>query len=90
MEVISEYADHRTELEEKVRSMEAEKASLIADIATVKGRIAVLELERCSKALEAELLALKTEKGLLEEKAATYDAKVGYDIPSATPEAQPV
>ena len=54
MEVVSEYADHRAELGEKVRSMEAEKASLLADIASLKGRIAVLELERCANTLETE------------------------------------
>jgi hypothetical protein len=32
MEVVTEYADQRTGLEEKIRSLEAEKASLLAGI----------------------------------------------------------
>jgi chromosome segregation ATPase len=90
MEAVSEYADHRTELVEKVRSMGAEKASLLADIASLKGRIAVLELERCANTLETELQALKTEKAVLEEKASTYEAGAGCDIPPSTTEGLPV
>jgi hypothetical protein len=90
LEVVSEFADRRTELVEKVRSMEAEKASLLADIASLKGRIAVLELGKCAKTLEAELQALRTEKTALEEKASAYEVGAGYDIPPSTTEGLPV
>jgi predicted nucleic acid-binding Zn-ribbon protein len=90
MEVVSEYADPRTELEEKIRSMEAEKASLLADVASLKGRIATLELEKCANTLETELQALRTEKAVLEEKASSYEAETGYDLPPSTTEALPV
>lgn len=90
MQAVSEFANHRTELVERVRFMEAEKASLLADIASLKGRIAVLELERCARILETELLALRTEKAVLEEKASTYEAKTGYAVPPSSAEGHPV
>lgn len=90
METVSEYADHRTELVERVKSLEAEKASLLADIASLKGRIAVLELERCAKTLETELRALRTEKAVLEEKASTYEAEAGYAISPSAAEGLPL
>lgn len=90
MEAVSACADRRTELKEKVRSMEAEKAALLADIASLKGRIAVLELEKCSRTLEIELQALRTEKAGLEEKASTYEARRGYEIPPSATEELPV
>ncbi len=83
MEVVTEYADQRTELEEKIRSFEAEKASLLADVASLKEKIANFELEKSAKALESEVQALRTEKAVLEEKAASYEAEAGYTLPPA-------
>jgi len=86
MEVVTEYADQRTELEEKIRSFEAEKASLLASIASLKEKIANFELERSANALESEVQALRTEKAVLEEKAATYEAEAGYALPPVATE----
>ena len=84
MEVVTEYADQRTELEEKIRSLEAEKASLLAGIASLKEKIATYELERSATQLESEVEALRTEKAVLDEKAAAYEAEAGYDLPPGT------
>ena len=81
MEVVSEYADQRTELEEKIRSFEAEKASLLSDVASLKEKIANFELAKSASALENEVQALRTEKAVLEEKAASYEAEAGYALP---------
>jgi predicted nucleic acid-binding Zn-ribbon protein len=81
MEVVTEYADQRTELEEKIRSFEAEKASLLADIASLKEKIATFELEKSAATLESEVQALRTEKAVLDEKAASYEAEAGYTLP---------
>lgn len=81
MEVVTEYADQRTELEEKIRSLEAEKTSLLSDVASLKERIATFELEKSVDALEGEVQALRTEKAVLEEKAASYEAEAGYSLP---------
>ena len=81
MEVVTEYADQRTELEEKIRSFEAEKASLLAGIASMKEKIASYELQKSATALESEVEALRTEKAVLDEKAATYEAETGYNLP---------
>jgi len=81
MAVVTEYADQRTELEEKIRSFEAEKASILADIASLKEKIATYELDKSAKALESEVEALRTEKAVLEEKAAAYEAEAGYNLP---------
>ncbi len=81
MEVVTEYADQRTELEEKIRSFGAEKASLLAGIASLKEKIAQYELERSASALQSEVEALRTEKAVLDEKAATYEAQAGYTLP---------
>lgn len=80
--MVSEYADQRTELEEKIRSLEAEKASFLSDIASLKEKIATFELAKSSKALDSEVQALRTEKAVLEEKAAAYEAEAGYELPS--------
>jgi uncharacterized protein YlxW (UPF0749 family) len=82
MATVTEYADQKTELEEKIRSLEAEKASLLAGIASLKEKIATYELEKSAAALESEVQALRTEEAVLSEKAATYEAEVGYTVPS--------
>jgi hypothetical protein len=45
---------------------------LISDIASLKERLAILELERNASSLSSEVEALRTEKAVLEEKIATY------------------
>ena len=72
METVTEYADRKTELEGKIGSLEAERNSLLGDIASLKERIATLELERTANSLEGEVDALRTEKAVLEEKAAKF------------------
>jgi len=72
MEVVTEYADHRTELEERIRAFEAEQASLITAISALKDRLTELELERHASSLANEVEALRTEKAVLEEKISSY------------------
>jgi len=72
MEVITEYVDHRAELEGRIRSLESEQTTLLTDIASLKERLAVLELERHAATLSNEVEALRTEKAVLEEKISTY------------------
>lgn len=81
METVTEYADQKTELEEKIRSLEAEKASLLSGVASLKERIAMYELKKSAASLESEVEALRTEKAVLDEKAAAYEAEVGYNLP---------
>lgn len=86
MEVVTEYVSRKAELEEKIRALESEKASLIADIASLKEKITTFELEKAASALQSEVESLRTEKSILEEKAATYEAAAGYEIPQGVPE----
>ena len=72
MEAVTQYLDRKTELEEKIRSLEAEKDTLRAAISALKEKVATLELERAASALESEVQSLKNEKTALEEKVATY------------------
>lgn len=72
MEAVTQYLDRKTELEEKIRSLEAEKDTLRADISALKEKVATLELERAASALESEVQSLKNEKTALEEKVATF------------------
>jgi predicted nucleic acid-binding Zn-ribbon protein len=81
MEMVTEYADRRTELEGKIRALEDEKADLLSGIASLKEKIAEFELERSANALQSEVEALRTEKAALEEKAATYEGQAGFEIP---------
>jgi chromosome segregation ATPase len=74
MEVITEYADHRAELEERIRSLEAEQTTLLTEIVSLKERLTTLELERHASSLSNEVEALRTEKAVLEEKIATYSS----------------
>ena len=62
MEVVTEYADHKTELEGRIEALEAEQASLIADISTLKEKLTTLELERHASSLASDVEALRTEK----------------------------
>lgn len=80
MEAVVEYADKKAELEQRIKSLEAEKTSLLSEIAEIKEKLAQMELEKSAKALQSEVEALRTEKAALEEKAAEYDAQAGYEI----------
>ncbi len=84
MEAVTEYADRKTELEGKIGSLEAERNSLLSDIASLKERIATLELERTANSLEGEVDALRTEKAVLEERAAKFsDEQFGEQTQSS-------
>jgi predicted nucleic acid-binding Zn-ribbon protein len=82
MEAATEYADQMTKAEGRIRSLEAEKASLSSDVAFLKEKIAAFELAKSSNALESEVQALRKETAVLEEKAASYEAEAGYPLPS--------
>jgi len=72
MEVVTECVDRKSELEERIRSLETEQSSLLNDIAVLKDRLATLELEKHAASLSNEVEALRTEKAVLEEKVSTY------------------
>jgi len=55
----------KAELEEKIRALESEKASLLAEIEALK---AIPALEAKASALESKVTKLKEEKKTLEEK----------------------
>ena len=76
MELVTEYVDHRAELEERIRSLESEQATLLTEISGLKERLATLELERHATSLSNEVEALRTEKAVLEEKVATYSSPI--------------
>lgn len=84
MEAVTQFADRKTELEEKIRSLEAEKADLLSGIASLKEKIAAYELEKTVATLESEVQSLRTEKAVLDEKAAAYEAEAGYELPPST------
>lgn len=72
MEVVTQYVDHKTELEGHIAALEAEQTSLIRDISALKERLTVLEMERHANSLSSEVEALRTEKAVLEEKISSY------------------
>ena len=76
MEVITEYVDHRTELEDRIRLLESEQSTLLTEIASLKEKLTTLELERHATSLSNEVEALRTEKAVLEEKVATYSSPI--------------
>jgi chromosome segregation ATPase len=76
MEVITEYVDHRAELEDRIRSLESEQTALLTEIGSLKERLATLELERHATSLSNEVEALRTERAVLEEKIATYSSPI--------------
>lgn len=76
MEVITEYVDHRAELEERIHSLESEQTVLLTEIASLKEKLTTLELERHASSLSNEVEALRTEKAVLEEKISTYASSV--------------
>lgn len=81
MEVITQYADRKTELGERIRLLEEERSSLMSDIVSLKEKLTVLDLERHSASLGNEVEALRTEKTVLEEKITS----LGVDNPSSSP-----
>ena len=74
MEVITEYVDHRAELEENIRALESEQTTLVTEIASLKEKLTTLELERHANSLANEVEALRTEKAVLEEKIGTFSS----------------
>lgn len=84
MQAVEQYSDRKTELEARIRSLESEKSFLISDISSLKERVTELELEKQANSLQGEVEALRTEKAVLEEKAATYDAEPAFGVPTST------
>lgn len=84
MQAVEQYSDRKTELEAKIRSLESEKSFLVSDISSLKERVTELELEKQANSLQGEVEALRTEKAVLEEKAATYDAEPAFDVLAGT------
>lgn len=82
MEAVMEYADRKTELEEKIQSLGAEKNLLLAEVSALREKVATLELERAASALQSEVEVLKNEKAALEEKVTEY-APAPYEIQPA-------
>jgi len=72
--VITEYADHRAELEQRIRLLESEQTTLLSEITCLKEKLTTLELERHAHSLSNEVEALRTEKTVLEEKISTYSS----------------
>lgn len=72
MATVTEYADQKTELEERIKSLEAEREGLNNDIVSLKEKIAAFELQRTAETLEEEVESLRTEKAVLEEKVSTF------------------
>jgi predicted nucleic acid-binding Zn-ribbon protein len=79
MEVITEYADHRAELEGRIRSLESEQSGLLTEISSLKEKLTTLELERHATSLSNEVEALRTEKAVLEEKISTYSSPIALN-----------
>jgi predicted nucleic acid-binding Zn-ribbon protein len=75
MEVITQYVDPKTELEEHIAALETEQSSLISDISALKERLTTLEMERHASSLANEVEALRTEKAVLEEKISSYSVE---------------
>ncbi len=74
MATVVEYSTRKAELEEKIRGLENEKATLVAEISALKEKISMLELERIARALESEVQTLRNEKELLEQRATEYSS----------------
>jgi len=68
-----EVAKKKTELEEKVKALEEEKARLLADIAAVR-EIWLRIIGSYTSVLEAEIAKLEEEMKALEEKATPAEA----------------
>src|SRR5207245_3203974 len=90
METVTEYADRKRELEGKIGALETQRNALLGDIETLKERISTVELEKAVNTLEGEVQALRTEKAVLEEKAAKFSEETfevesqGSEGPSLT------
>jgi len=80
MEAVSQYLDHKAELEGRVEALESEQASLIAEISALKEKLTTLELERHARSLANDVEALRTEKTVLEEKIASYSTESAVAI----------
>ncbi len=76
MEAVTQYVDHRAELEERIHALESEQTTLTNEIASLKEKLTTVELERHASLLSNEVEALRTEKAVLEEKISTYSSHV--------------
>ena len=85
MEAVTEYANRKAELEERIQSLEGDRNLLLTEIAALKEKVATLELERAASALESQVELLKNEKAALEKKVAEY-TPAPYEVPEPTAE----
>jgi len=85
METVTQFADRKAELEEKIKSLDAEKSALLTEVAALKEKVATLELERAASTLQSEVEMLKNEKAALQEKVAEY-TPAPYEIRPSTEE----
>jgi len=72
MELIQSLADRKTELEDKIQALDAEKATLLEEIPNLKENLTVLKLEHHAQALENEVSNLKAERSNLMQEIASY------------------
>jgi chromosome segregation ATPase len=74
MEAVSEYADTKAQLEERIRNLEEERATLQGEIESLHERLTIKEMERDAASLENQVNALRGQKETLEAQLASFDS----------------
>ena len=69
----AQYPDKKTEREQNIAALEAEKTSLQSDLVTMREKLAQLEYEKSVRTLQGEIQALRTERTALEENTHAYE-----------------
>jgi uncharacterized coiled-coil DUF342 family protein len=68
-----EFQNKKSELEEKLQSLESERASLLAEVEALRQKRTLLDLEKKGAALQATVDMLKTEKADLENQISSIE-----------------
>jgi uncharacterized coiled-coil DUF342 family protein len=68
-----EFQNKKSELEDRLQSLESERASLLAEVEALRQKRTLLDLEKKGAALQATVDMLKTEKADLENQISSIE-----------------
>jgi uncharacterized coiled-coil DUF342 family protein len=77
LETVTELADRKSEIQERIKAMEVERENLQRDVNELRERLEALELQRRAAILKSEIDVLKLEREALNKRASVYSSQGG-------------
>lgn len=90
MQAVQDYAAYKAKLEERVANLKRDREAAMREVESLGLKVAIRELERQAKGLEAELESLNGRKIAFEQKLASFSApQVQNQQPQQRPPVHP-